>query len=182
MLDLVRTVEGVSAYVRVYLLAPGSCSVKTILESCETTAAMNFISWKMACSVFPSATFLDKTAFLMKNPEVAMDATLFEYAKRDFQIGRVTFDEYKTRIHALQKCRKLHDRFSWKIQFDTSGMEGTALMLDPGRLLDYISLGRERCDFSAASEEAQHRFLDLISSKWINYYETTCMLYNGFFL
>lgn len=112
-----------SRVVHLYLISLHAFPLKAIVEGCWTTSLVNFISYRMAYSMFPSSTFTDKAPYLLENLGRNWDLPLQKYRDRGLHSEVLRSPRFDRNHHAFQKCRKAGDKYSWKIPLDTRDMQ-----------------------------------------------------------
>lgn len=90
------------------------------LDSAFTTAGLNFMTWDKIYSLFPVATFVEKTSCCRAPPSEDLNKHLRSESAADYRllawIGRVPARDHWVRD------RWIGDRFTWANELDTTGV------------------------------------------------------------
>ncbi|PPQ86098.1 hypothetical protein CVT26_001220 [Gymnopilus dilepis] len=113
---LVATAGGHVELMRVQVIVVDTSPIEHILFEFHSTAVMNFLSADEAISVFPLATFRDRTSFISHLPSSADKhyAWKRKYRKRGFNlVGESTSDRVS---HLPLGFRTVGDKYCWSIK------------------------------------------------------------------
>ena len=104
-----------------------------ILRCCEFTLEVNILSWNKAYSVFPMPAFIQRNSYLLK--EWGKIAGVREWLRFTCQTGwnvkGVMWPEEQRCNHPIRERRRVGDRYTWTIPFDTRNVE-------PSKTPDYV--------------------------------------------
>ncbi|KAL5324180.1 hypothetical protein ACEPPN_008724 [Leptodophora sp. 'Broadleaf-Isolate-01'] len=117
---------------KIQVISTGAVPVRSILGCFSTTAAINFMSWNTAYSMFPAMTFLEprsqcRVCWVPDN-EDRIQSLIEKYSKRGWKAEQMQFAGF----------RRVGDSRSWKIVLDIARVE-------PSSTPDYVL---ENCHFN----------------------------------
>lgn len=96
---------------------------QSILLGTNTTGEVNIISWNKAYSIFPLPTFIQRKSYLLQGYDGLTENAVRHHARRGLDVQGVMWPEEKRRNHPIQKRRRIGDRHTWTIHFDTRSVE-----------------------------------------------------------
>lgn len=120
---ILRCATDSSRIIHLYLISQHAFPLKAIIEGCWSTGLVNFITYRMAYSMFPISTFGHNTSYMLENLGRNWDLPLQKYRDRGIKSEVLHPPVFEQKNHAFQKCRKAGDKFTWKIPFDIKGMD-----------------------------------------------------------
>lgn len=94
-----------------------------ILEISSSTAVVNILSWNKAYSVFPLPTFIQHKSYLLHDLDKSARQSARKYSQRGWDVQGVMWPEEKRRNHPIRERRRVGDRYTWTIPFDTRKVE-----------------------------------------------------------
>ena len=100
-------------------LHSASQPVQNIVIGTYFTAEVNIISWNKAYSVFPLPTFILKTCYLLQSWDERTANSAQVLSRRGLNVQGVMWPEDNRRNHPIRRRRRIGDRFTWTIPFDT---------------------------------------------------------------
>lgn len=108
--------------IRIFTISDHSFPLRAILEGSWCTASVCFISHQMAYCVFPALSFLSQRSFLLGQPSVRGGGVprgkVPWRCQRGLELDRELSAYEGGQVgHSMQKCRKVGDRFTWKVSF-----------------------------------------------------------------
>ena len=93
------------------------------VSEADFTAQVNIMSWNKAYSVFALPTFILKTCYLLRFwDERAANAANF-LSRKGLNVQGVLWPEDKRRNHPIRARRRVGDRYTWTIPFDTKKVQ-----------------------------------------------------------
>lgn len=97
--------------------------VESVLQS-YTTTEVNFLSWNKAYSVFPLPTFIQYNSYLLQPwDDEGVKVAARDDSQRGWNVQGVMWAEEKHRNHPIRERRRVGDRYTWIIPFDTRKVE-----------------------------------------------------------
>lgn len=120
--------------------------MEQILTGFYSTHIVNFISWNKAYAIFPVPTYFEQKGYLLRPLDEHLGQHLAKYSKRSYKFQDVVW-EGEDPVPALQGLRRISDRHSWIIPFDTAGVEDSRT---PDSVLEYAGFTIEK---SVAAEK-----------------------------
>lgn len=103
-----------------------SCSpAQSVLLEGDTTAEINILSWNKAYSVFPLPTFIQHKCYLLHDWDTFTDLSARYISQRGWSVQGVMWPEEKRRNHPVRERRRVADRYTWTIPFDTRKVESS---------------------------------------------------------
>ncbi len=97
--------------------------IQTILYHIPTTAALNFISWNKAYSIFPLPTFIQHKCYSLQDWREWDREALRTQSQRGWNVQGVMWPEEQRHNHPIRERRRVGDRYTWMIPFDTRRVE-----------------------------------------------------------
>lgn len=98
------------------------------------TAEVNVISWNKAYSVFPLPTFIQRTCYLLSSWTKGTTNSAQVLSRRGLNVQGVMWPEDNRRNHPIRRRRRIGDRFTWTIPFDTREVQTSKT---PDYVLEY---------------------------------------------
>lgn len=99
--------------------------VQQILWDAETTVGVNILSWNKAYSVFPLPTFIQHKCYLLQTfDEVCQEEARYR-SRLGWKVQGVMWPEERRRNHPIRERRRVGDRYTWTIPFDTRKVESS---------------------------------------------------------
>ena len=116
--------------------------IQSILKNCSFTAAVNFMSWNKAYSMYPFSTFVQYNSYKLVDGRyrVAGDKLfcfslkVYSFRTGSFQ-GLIQLQEHQIK-HPIRNYRRVGDEFTWTIPFDTKNVQWSEI---PDQVLEYQS-------------------------------------------
>ena len=104
---------------------------------------VNIISWNKAISIFPLPSFIHHKTYLLKAINDRFTGQLTKYSNRGWRTQPVLWPEEATSSHPIQATRRVGDKFSWTITFNTSDVQKPDV---PDTVLDHLcfSINQQR--------------------------------------
>ena len=96
---------------------------------------VNIISWNKAISIFPLPSFIHHKTYLLQAINDSSVGPLTKYSNRGWRTQPVLWPEEATSSHPIQATRRIGDKFSWTITFDTSNVQKSDV---PDTVLDHL--------------------------------------------
>ena len=96
--------------------------VCTVVREAYFTAEVNIISWNKAYSIFALPTFILKTFYLLQVWDERTERTANAaqvLSRKGLRVQSVLWPEDKRRNHPIRARRRVGDRYTWTIPFDT---------------------------------------------------------------
>lgn len=97
---------------------------------------INVVSWSKAYALFPNSTFICRDGLVLKRPNEYFKNQLQKYKQRGWTVEESPPVEDKELRHEFARTRRVGDRFSFIMPFDTNGI---ALPRVPDAVLEYAS-------------------------------------------
>ena len=98
---------------------PAQC----ILQATDTTAEVNIIGWNKAYSVFPLPTFIQHKSYMLQHCDEYTEESVRELCRSGWNVQGVMWPEEKRSNHPIRERRRIGDRYTWVIHFDTRKVE-----------------------------------------------------------
>ncbi|ETW83700.1 hypothetical protein HETIRDRAFT_415457 [Heterobasidion irregulare TC 32-1] len=124
--------------------APFSCVLCSY-----STCVMNMISYEKAYSLFPRATFEDRTSFICTNVPWRRDVAIKKYTQRGWDVLR-SRRAYVIRDDLLSVERRLDDAYTWTMPLNVEGIppvslspSSSSLKSDPVSICCWRSIGQQ---------------------------------------
>ena len=96
---------------------------------------VNIISWNKAISIFPLPSFIHHKTYLLRGIDDRVAGELTKYSNRGWRTQPVLWPEEATSSHPIQATRRVGDKFSWTITFNTSDVQKPDV---PDTVLDHL--------------------------------------------
>lgn len=118
-----------------------STPIQSVLFT-NTTTKLNFLSWNKAYSVFPLPTFVQYKSYLLQSldDEDARLAAQFD-SRGGWKVQGVMWPEETHDNHPIRERRRIGDRFTWTIPFDTRKVEWSKT---PDYILEYTCFAMDQ--------------------------------------
>ncbi len=105
-------------------VTPSWCPpARSILHSIRTTAALNIISWNKAYSIFPLPTFIQRKCYSLQDCGQSDGKAIRKESRRGWNVQGVMWPEEQRHNHPIRERRRVGDRYTWMIPFDTRRVE-----------------------------------------------------------
>ncbi len=105
--------------------------IKSLLLETNDTEGLSFLSWNKAYSVFALSTSIRHESYPFEYLEVQTGDGVQDESLRDGQAQGVMWPEEECCNHPVRKRRRIGDRYTWMIPFDTKNVE-------PSKTPDYV--------------------------------------------
>ena len=92
---------------------------------------LNFLTWSKAYAAFPLSTFVHRHGVAFGNLDEFFQSHAEKYQNRNFPISELHSQGPRRSTSELAEIRRLGDRLTWKIPFDTTDIE-------PPKKHDYV--------------------------------------------
>lgn len=115
--------------------------MKSILCEFYTTAVINVITWNKAYAIYPLQTFVRHKTYLTKQVNKVYGKLLAKYAKRGWEIRDVLWPEECPSNHGLSGLRRVGDKYTWVIPFNTNGIPPSKT---PDSVIEYSAFEIQR--------------------------------------
>ena len=110
--------------------------IEIILYTTNTTAAACVLSWNKAYCVFPLSTFVQHKSYLLHDwNEFTRDTAEYE-SFRGWNVQEVMWPEEKRHNHPIRERRRIGDRYTWTIPFNTIQVDW---LKTPDYVLEYAT-------------------------------------------
>lgn len=119
---------------RIHLIVTKSAPAQSILRETATTGKVNFLSWNKAYSVFPLPTFIQYKSYLLQPWNGVIRSAAQNESRGGWNIQGVMWPEEKHINHPMRERRRVGDRYTWIIPFDTREVEWSKT---PDYVLEY---------------------------------------------
>ena len=133
------------------IIATDSIPVRTVIARSLSTVLINLITWNAAFSIFPLDTFQSYKGFRLHSHPEEVDRDLdilLKYQARGWDIQPMACtNERQYRDSPMQRDRRLGDKFTWKISFESRYVKRS-------RTPDFVI---EHAHFSIVLEELENR-------------------------
>ena len=96
--------------------------IRVILSGFHNTVVTNVISWSKAYALFPYSTFIRRDGLLLQKRNEYFENQLRKYQQRGWTTEESPPVEDKERRREFARIRRVGDRSSFIVPFDTSGM------------------------------------------------------------
>ncbi|MCJ1469260.1 hypothetical protein MMC07_007893 [Pseudocyphellaria aurata] len=123
---------------RAQIIITWDLPLQTILCNFHSTLVMNFFTWNKAYAIFPLPTFVHHKGYLLKPLENYLSTLLEKYSRRGWRIQGQMWPEESRSNHPIQTNRRIGDKFSWMIPFDTLNVDWSKT---PDSALEYSTFG-----------------------------------------
>ena len=97
--------------------------IQVILRSFYSTAVVNIFTWNKAYAIFPLPTFVHHKGYLLKPLDNYLSGPLEKYSRRGWRFQETMWPEDKSSNQPIQDTRRIGDKFTWMIPFDTSNVD-----------------------------------------------------------
>lgn len=115
----------------------GNVPIQDILHAVGTTVQLCALSWNKGYSLFPLPTFIQHKGYILNDS----DAGAVEgFPQRGWNIQGVMWPEEKRCNHPIRERRRVGDRYTWIISFDTSNVEASKT---PDSVLEFASFNMD---------------------------------------
>ena len=94
-----------------------------ILQTADTTAEVNIIGWNKAYSVFPLPTFIQHKSYMLQYCDAYAGKSVQKLCRNGWNVQGVMWPEEKRSNHPIRERRRIGDRYTWVIPFDTRKVE-----------------------------------------------------------
>ncbi len=105
--------------------------IKSRLLETNDTEGLSFLSWNKAYSVFALSTCVQHESYPFHYLEVETEDGVQDESLKDREAQGVMWPEDECYNHPIRKRRRIGDRYTWTIPFDTKNME-------PSNTPDYV--------------------------------------------
>ena len=110
--------------------------VYNVFREAYFTAEANIMSWNKAYSIFALPTFILKTCYSLQAWDERSANSAQVLSRRGFSVQGVLWPEDKRRNHPIRERRRVGDRYTWTIPFDTRKVQTSEM---PDYVLEYAS-------------------------------------------
>ena len=121
----IRTFKDADSKTAIRLQITKCPPVQVLLQGICTTVGVCILSWDKAYSIFALSTSIQKRSYLLQ----PFDSLTKEAAQHDSQKGwcvqGTMWPEEKCHNHPIRERRRLGDRYTWIIPFDTKNLESS---------------------------------------------------------
>lgn len=182
MTQLTRIRDGTQTHIRILSTSDFSFPIRGIMEGSWTTASVCLMSWRMAYCVFPSLSFFDRRCFMLGQPATHLMPKIQDFQTRGYVFETATSAHAQGENgHSMQKCRRLSDRFTWKVPF-VENEEYPVFAADPVRNDDMIYISENTAELNG-NTIAQLQSLGLADSlgeaaRFAHHYDAKYMRWN----
>ena len=105
-------------------VTPSWCPpARSILHNTCTTAALNIIAWNKAYSLFPLPTLIQHKCYLLQDCDESSREAIRTHSRRGWNVQGVMWPEEQRHNHPIRERRRVGDRYTWMIPFDTRRVE-----------------------------------------------------------
>lgn len=119
--------------------------MQAILSGFYSTVVVNIFTWNKAYSIFALPTFIRHKGYLLKPASDYLSPLLEKYSRRGWRIqGAMWPEEEKNKNQPIQFTRRVGDKFTWMIPFDTSNVTPSTT---PDFVLEYADFEVDLRDF-----------------------------------
>ncbi|KAL8823699.1 MAG: hypothetical protein Q9191_005627 [Dirinaria sp. TL-2023a] len=105
-----------------------------ILRGFYTTLVVNVITWNKAYALFPQPSFVHHKAYMLKPINDYFGKLVAKYDMRGWTSQGIVWPEDKASHGSILEHRRLGDRFTWTVPFNTEGVRHAA---QPDSVLEY---------------------------------------------
>jgi hypothetical protein len=155
---------------KIQVISTENLPVQAVLRGFYTSAIVNFLTWNKAYSLFPLPTFVYHKTYLFKGLDEYHAGLMGKYGRRGWLVQPTLWEEEKNSSCPLLGERRVGDRFSWKIAFNTNGVRKSQV---PNEALEYCAFSlRESSDFFPEPPEHYRVEADLFVSKVLKHQYT----------
>ena len=84
---------------------------------------LNFLTWSKAYAVFPLSTFIHRHGVALGDLDEFFQSHAEKYRNRNYPISELRSQDPRRSTSELAEIRRLGDRLTWKIPFDTTDIE-----------------------------------------------------------
>ncbi|MCJ1251000.1 hypothetical protein MMC30_008231 [Trapelia coarctata] len=98
------------------------------------SAVVNIITWNKAYALFPLPTFIHRKTYVLQKLNDYRGAQLLKYGQRGWKIQGTLWPEEETPSHPFQARRRIGDKFTWTIPFNTLNIRHSST---PDSVLEY---------------------------------------------
>ena len=150
--------------------------IYNVFREAYFTAEANIISWNKAYSMFALPTYVLKTCYSLSAWVERSANSAQVLSRRGLNVQGVLWPEDKRRNHPIRERRRVGDRYTWSIPFDTRKVQTSKT---PDYVLEYacfecIAIGGEYDDnepYRDIGGEVRHYYLgmDTLESKVLKY-------------
>ena len=117
--------------VKIYLYVTDCPPAQSVLWDATHTAEVNFISWNKAYSIFALPTFIPNKSYLLQKFDDEIREATRDSSRLGWNVQGVMWPEEKRRNHPIRERRRVGDRYTWTIPFDTR-------QVDSSKTPDYV--------------------------------------------
>lgn len=96
--------------------------VQKILQHFYATIVVNFFTWNKAYAIFAQPTFIQHKGFMLKSLDEYFERSLAKHALRGWRTQDVMLIEKYPETHPIHEVRRVGDRYTWIIPFDTKNV------------------------------------------------------------
>ncbi|KAM0805777.1 hypothetical protein BDR22DRAFT_816662 [Usnea florida] len=105
------------------------------VSEADFTAQVNIMSWNKAYSVFALPTFILKTCYLLRSWDERAANSANILSRKGLNVQGVLWPEDKRRNHPIRARRRVGDRYTWTIPFDTKKVQ---MSKTPDYVLEHV--------------------------------------------
>ena len=116
-------IRNTDSNVEIFLQITDCPPAQFILQATETTAQVNIISWNKAYSVFPLPTFIQRKSYMLQCCDEDTGVLVRELCRSGWNVQGVMWPEEQRSNHPIRERRRIGDRYTWVIPFDTRKVE-----------------------------------------------------------
>ena len=134
-------------------------AIQAVLEEARSTV-LGILSWNKAYSVFALPTSIQHRSYSLHTSDWLTEMQILDASHKGWQIQGVMWPEEKRRNHPIRERRRVGDKYTWTICFDTREVEWSNT---PDYVLEYsgfrIDLSMSYSDwemYHATKEDVRH--------------------------
>ena len=138
---LLRPAKDELAEKKIQIISYEESPILAVLSSFYTSVMINVISWGNAYAIFPYSTFIRRDGLMFHEQDECFETQRQKYQQRGWAIEESPPVDEKAYRCEFARTRRVGDRFSFIIPFDTIGIEPPRV---PDTVLEYASFSLER--------------------------------------
>ena len=108
---------------KIQIITTTHIPIKSILRGFYSTVLVNIMSWNKAYSAFPLSTFVQHKGYQLKALDEYFAPLVSKYSRRGWNMQEIMWPEERRVNHPIRKHRRIGDRFTWTIPFNTKGIK-----------------------------------------------------------
>ena len=160
VLTFVRSLpEAPDTVTQIQIVVTNDIPIQPILRNFHSTAVVNVISWNKAFALFPLTTFFQHKSFMLRKLDDFYKSVVQKYTERGWKTLELMWPEDKKDNHPIRRYRRVGDRFSWVIQFDTREITWSQ---NPDFVLEHACFGIKNYEdyYGRVSAQRSYYFLE----------------------